>query len=194
MDLNIEFNKKKCLALISKSNKLRQQGKSLSDYDDAKNKELNHYLRLLEYEIFWNCRFLYLQVLENFIHESIEVEEFIQKFNSLRLSNIKALDMDMLQENLKNDIDFQLNPESRGFSRLIDSIFSMLELFDPERTLETDLEIDFENPELILYGIGEYFLKIDLKDNFLPKIQKYCKDFKSSYSISEFSYQKLFHI
>jgi hypothetical protein len=166
----MDFNKQKCLELMVESNKLLQQGKSLRDYDKAKNKELTQYLTLLYDDIFWKSRYQYLQILESFISRSIDIDELIQKFNDLRGSNMKA--SKMREENLENEIDLQLNPQSRGFTKIISSIDTTIDLFDPDITLDMNLK----HPELIGYGISEEFLKLDLKDNFLPRICEYCKE------------------
>jgi hypothetical protein len=154
---------------MAESKKLLQQGKSLWDYDKAKSNELTQYLALLSDDIFWKSRYQYVQILESFISRSIDIEEFIQKFNDLLWSNRKA--SEMREENLENEIDFQLNPKSRGFTEIISSIYMTIDLFDPEVTLDMNLK----HPELIWYGISEEFLRLDLKNNFLPRIYKYWK-------------------
>jgi len=35
--------------------------------------------------------------------------------------------------------------------------------------------MNLKHPELIGYGISEEFLRLDIKDNFLPLIAEYCK-------------------
>jgi hypothetical protein len=35
--------------------------------------------------------------------------------------------------------------------------------------------MNLNHPELIGYGISEEFLRLDIKDNFLPLIAEYCK-------------------
>jgi hypothetical protein len=90
------------------ANKLCPQGKYLGDYDKAKNEELIQYLTLLYDDIFWKSRYQYLQILESFISRSIDIDELIQKFYELRGSNMQA--SEMRQENLENEIDFQLKP------------------------------------------------------------------------------------
>jgi hypothetical protein len=165
----MDFNKQKCLELMAESKKLLQQGKYLWDYDKAKSNELTQYLTLLYDDIFWKSRYQYVQILESFISRSIDIDEFIQKFNNLLRSNRKA--SEMRKENLENEIDFQLNHESPGFSEIISFIYMTIDLFDPDITLDMDLK----NPELIWYGMSEEFLRLDLKNNFLPRIYKYCK-------------------
>lgn len=172
------FNKQKCLELMVESKKLLQQGKSLWDSDKAKSKKLTQYLTLLYDDIFWKSRYQYIQILESFINRSIDVDELIQKFNDLRGSNMKA--SKMREENLEaeaflpeaSEMDFQLNPQSPGFTKIISSIDTTIDLFDPDLTLDMNLK----HPELIGYGISEEFLRLDLKDNFLPRIRAYCKE------------------
>ncbi len=72
---------------------------------------------------------------------------------------------------MASEIDFQLNPQSVGFTKIIGSIYAFIDLFDPDITLEMNLK----HPELIGYGISEEFLRLDIKDNFLPLIAEYCK-------------------
>jgi hypothetical protein len=165
------FNKQRFLELIAESEKLRQEGKSLRDYDKAKDNELTHYYIVLETYIFWQSRSEYLEILQTFINESIDIDQFIKKFDNLRWSNREA--SQMLSENFKNEIDFQLNPESRGFTKIINAIDSAIETLNPDVTLDMNLE----SPDLIGYGISEEFLKIIIKNNFLPRIRKYCKKF-----------------
>jgi len=165
----MDFNKQKCLELMAESKKLLQQGKYLWDYDKAKNKELTEYLTLLYDDIFWKSRYQYLQILESFVSRSIDIDELIQKFNDLLVSNRKA--SKMREENLENEIDFQLNPESPGFSEIISSLTTIIDLVNPDITLDINLKY----PELIGYGISEELLKLCLKNNFLPRIYEYCK-------------------
>ena len=61
-------------------------------------------------------------------------------------------------------MNFQLNPQSVGSTKILSSLDAVVKLFDPD----IDLEI-------IGYGISEEFLRFDLKDNFLPRIGPYCQ-------------------
>jgi hypothetical protein len=164
---------------MKESKKLRQEGKFLWDSDKAKADELNKYLILLSDDIFWNSRKKYLQILEFFVNKKITVDEFMHQFGQLRRSNLKT--SKMCQKNLEaeactvltmaSEIDFQLNPPSVGFTKIIGSIYASIDLFDPDITLDMNLK----HPELIGYGISEEFLRLDIKDNFLPRIAEYWK-------------------
>ena len=176
----MKFNKHKCFKLMKESNKQRKEGKFLWDSDKAKADKLNKYLILLSDGIFWNSRKEYLQILEFFVNKKITVDGFMQQFGQLRRSNLKA--SKMCQKNLEaeacngltmsSEIDFQLNPKSVGFTKIIGSIYASIDLFDPDITLDMNLK----HPELIGYGISEEFLRLDIKDNFLPIISEYCKE------------------
>ena len=171
----MDFSKKRYLELIKESNKLRQEGKFLYDYDKAKYDELSQYVTLLNDDIVWESRKEYLQIIKLFISRRISIDEFIQQYGHLRRSNFEALKR--RQKNLEDlpnesDIDFQLNPQSVGFTEIIGSIYASIDLFDPDITLD----MNFMHPELIGYGISEEFLRLDLKDNFLPRIRAYCKE------------------
>ena len=177
----MEFNKKKCFELMKESKKLRQEGKFLWDFDKAKADELNKYLVLLSDDIFWNSRKKYLQILEFFVNKKITIDEFMHQFGQLRRSNLKT--SKMYQKKLEaeactvltmaSEIDFQLNPQSVGFTKIIGSIYAFIDLFDPDITLEMNLK----DPELIGYGISEEFLRLTIEEDFLPQLKKYCKEY-----------------
>lgn len=71
-----------------------------------------------------------------------------------------------------SETDFQLNPQSLGFTKIIGSIYASIDLFDPD----IDLDMNLKHPELIGYGISEEFLRLRIKDNFLPQIYEYCQE------------------
>lgn len=165
----MDFDRQNYLELKSESNKLLQEGKYLSDFDRSKSQQLRQYITLLRDHLFWKSKDQYLQIIKSFLNGSIDIGKFIQKFDNLRWSNKRA--SEMLEENLENEIDFQPNLESRGFSEIISFIYDTLELFNPEATLDLNLN----HPELLCYGVSEEFLKLDLKDSYLPLISEYCK-------------------
>ena len=70
------------------------------------------------------------------------------------------------------EINIQLNPESGGFIKIISNLHSWTNLCDPDITLEMNLK----QPELIGYGISEEFLRFTIEEDFLPQLEKYCKE------------------
>ncbi len=79
------------------------------------------YLTLLSDQIFWQSRKEYFQMLDLFVSKKITFDEFFNQFYGLRSSNLDVSQMH--EKNLEaeacgiltksNEIDFQLNPESR---------------------------------------------------------------------------------
>ena len=177
---------------MNESKKLRQDGQFLWDFDKAKADELDEYLVLLSDDIFWSSRTNYLQILEFFVNKKIPIDSFMHQFGQLRRSNLKTAEMSQKKLeaeactvlNMASDIDFQLNPQSIGFTKIIGSIYALIDLFNPDITLEMNLE----HPEFLGYGISEEFLRLDIKDNFLPLITEYCKKSKIFYNIPLINY------
>jgi len=176
----MKFNKKKCLALLKERKELRQKGKFFWDFDEAKNHELISYLILLEDQIFWESRKEYIHILDLFVNKKITLDEFFNQFCGLRGSNLKASRMweKKLEEEAfvvfpkSNETDIQLNPESSGFTKIISSLHSLVDACDPDVTYEMNLE----KPELLFYGISEEFLRLIIEEDFLPQLEKYCKE------------------
>lgn len=175
----MKFDWGKCLKLLKERKGLQKEGKFLSDFDKAKANELTRYLTMLCDQIFWENRKKYCQMLDLFIKKTISPDEFLNQFYGLRSSNLKAYRM--WEKNLEeeacgiltqsNKIDFQLNPESGGFTKIISNLHSLTDLYDPDITLEMNLK----HPELIGYGISEEFLRLGIEEKFLPQLEKYCK-------------------
>jgi hypothetical protein len=177
--MKMKFDKDKCLKLLKERKSLQKEGKFLWDYDKAKNDELISYLIMVEDEIFWESRKKYCQILDLFIRKKISLDEFSNQFYVLRGSNLKA--SRMWEKNLEeeacgiltqsNKIDFQLNPESGGFTKIISYLHSLVNARNPDVTLEMNLK----QPELLWYGISEEYLRLRIEKYFLPQLEKYCK-------------------
>ena len=73
----------------------------------------------------------------------------------------------MRKKNLESEIDLQLNPQSRGFTKIISDIYAHIGTFDP----------DLENFESSVYGIkiSEEYLRMIVEYDYLPGIIDYCK-------------------
>ena len=69
------------------------------------------------------------------------------------------------------EINLQVNFKSEGFTKIISFLYSLTDLYDPDVTLE----MNFDEPELRLYGISEEYLRLMIESNFLPKLKEYCK-------------------
>lgn len=175
--MRIKFDKDKCLQLFKEKKSLEKEGKSLRDYDTAKHDELLSYLYWIEDQVFWESRKEYLQILNLVVSKKITLFEFFQQFGRLRYSNFTSYRI--WKKNLEeeacglltqsNKLDFQVNPESYGFTNIISKLHWWIDLSDPDITLEMDLK----NPELSGYGISEELLKIIIEKDFIPELEKY---------------------
>ena len=71
-----------------------------------------------------------------------------------------------------NKMDFQFNPKSYGFTEIISDLHSLVDICDPDVTLEMNLK----QPELLYYGMSEEYLRLEIEEYFLPQLEKYCKE------------------
>jgi hypothetical protein len=178
--MKMKFDKDKCLKLLKERKSLQKEGKLLRDYDKAKNDELISYLILVEDQIFWESRKKYCQILDLFVRKKITLDQLFKQFYRLRGSNLRSATMwkEKLEEEAfvvfpkSTEINIQLNPESGGFIKIISNLHSWTNLCDPDITLEMNLK----QPELIGYGISEEFLRFTIEEDFLPQLEKYCKE------------------
>lgn len=77
------------------------------------------------------------------------------------------------------EINIQVNPKSCGFTKIISYLHSLIDVCDPDVTLEMNLK----QPELLWYEISEEYLRLRIEKYFLPQLEKYCKKSKISDNI-----------
>jgi len=177
----MKFDKHKFLELLKERKSLKKEGKLLEDYDKTKHDELISYLILLEDQIFWESRKEYIQILDLFVSKKITRDQFSRQFCRLRGSNLRSARMwkEKLEEEAfvvfpkSNEIDIQFNPKSCGFTKIISYLHSLVDVCDPDVTLE----MNFKHPELLWYGISEEYLRLRIEEYFLPQLEKYCKEY-----------------
>jgi len=75
---------------IIERKRFEKGGRSLLNFDKARNHELTCYLILLENQIFLKNREKYYQVLDLFTRKIIIIDEFFNQFYGLRRSNLKT--------------------------------------------------------------------------------------------------------
>lgn len=91
------------------------------------------------------------------------MEEFIDQYCQLRGLDNRAITI--REENLESETNIQLESKSVGFTKLISSLYNMIELFD--------FDIEEDNKELLGYGISEKFLRLLIKEDYLLEIREY---------------------
>ena len=87
-------------------------------------------------------------------------------------------------------INIKLNPKYFGFTKLISYLHSLLDVYDPDVTLEMNLK----HPELIFYGISQEYLRLRIEQYFFAQLKSIiCKKFNISY-IQYFSYESIWNV
>lgn len=173
----MKFNKEKFLKLLKERKILKNKSKLLKDYDEAKNAELINFIILIEDQIFWESLEEYIKILDLFVSKKIKLDQFFKQFCSLRSSNLNS--SMILEKKLEeaafmgfpksNKIDINVNPKSCGFTKIISCMHSLLDICDPNVTFEMNLE----HPELLYYRISEEYLRLIIKQDFIPQIENY---------------------
>lgn len=170
----MKFDKNRCVELLKEIRSLQKEGKWFIDYDKAKNDELNNYLTLIENKVFWENGKKYIQLLDLFVTKRMTLDQFSTKFCYLWSSNLNSSDIwiEKLEEedSLKStEINIQINPKSYGFSEIISDLHSLIDLYNPDVTLEMNLK----EPELLGYGISEEYLRLTIEEDFLPQLKAF---------------------
>ena len=83
----MKYNKVRHLELLRRFLDSKKQGK---DLDREKDSELLHYQSKLQDSIFWKSRDQFALLMENFINDSIDMEEFEIAFSRLWWETLKA--------------------------------------------------------------------------------------------------------
>ena len=155
----------------------------LNELTVKENKEFSDMGILMENEVFWNNRNHYLQLINDFLDSKIDSDQFTGKFgklraDNLRLSNFKTSYLFLIQNN------FEVTCESEGFTTIIDNLFIVYDLHDPDIP-------GFELNDSIISDEGlKYYLKVTCR----PKIYEYIKeqeDLRSLRQTRELAQKKL---
>ena len=177
--MTIQFNKKRYFQLLKEKKNLDKEGRSLwySKSNRSKSNELTGYITSLTDQSFWESRHEFIKLLNSVLSNKISIDEFMIQFcglRSLKLNSANTL-IDQLEQEAFDDsmqltpLDIQLNSKSYGLSDIISFLHNLIDLYDPDVTLEMNLE----EPEFFAYGISEEWLKLAIKTEFLPKLKSY---------------------
>lgn len=174
----MEFNIEKFSMLLNEQSKLEQEGKFLSDVNQAKRSELSSYLAMIEDQIFWETRLEYYKLFDLFVTKKISCEDFSDEFDNLICLNrdTSARWIDYFKNEAFNSVtnlnqaDFQINSKSHYFSDLIYKVSYLIDLWDPAVSLEDNVK----HPDLLSsYGISDEYFRLLIEENLLPKMEKY---------------------
>lgn len=174
----MDFNKQNFLNLLKQEELFKSQGKSL---DETLQNKLISYQIMIEDQVFWESCEKYLKIFNLFISKTISMDQFLDQFYMIRSSNLES--RQVLEKKFKEEalnlsspsveITVAFNSKSRGFEKLISTIYSLTDVYDCDVTLESNLN----NPESIYYGMSEEYFRLVIESLYLSKLEKYCKKF-----------------
>lgn len=144
-------------------------------FEEKKSKRRMHLRSLIFDQIYWEKANEYLEIVDSFVNNELAIEDFRTKFYDLRHvaedNSVQLLER-LKQEVLSNQLtltEIEINPRSKGFVDAIDDwIFNLLEMYNPDRTLEDDLE----NEDSVCFSGS--FIRILINNNIRPTLKKYC--------------------
>lgn len=132
------YNKIRHLELLKRLLDFKKQDKHLYWENQDEYMELLHYRGRLEDHAFWNNREQFVLLMENFIHNSIDMEEFEIAFSILWRETLKA--DKAFQMDLKQVENLQLDPRSDRFGSFITFVFRQFEVLEDEDCTEQEVK------------------------------------------------------
>lgn len=138
--------------LLEYEQKLEKTGEYLSL---EKEKELLNYENQISDYFRWEKKNNFIKAMVDFLEDTIDFNHYIDRFYEID-SQIEES-----KENLKSDFKklraFEPDPRSKGFTILIENLFSDIRILEPDDELRTEDEISEKN---LRDGIKEFLLKI----------------------------------
>jgi len=124
------YNKIRHLELLRRFLNFEKQGKDLYMENRDEYFELQEYRSTLYHHIFWKSREQFVLLMENFVYDSIDIEQFESAFSQLYRKTTKVYDAFVIDlERLKN---FQLDPRSYKFGSFITFVYRQFEVLEDE--------------------------------------------------------------
>ena len=124
------YNKIRHLELLRRFLNFRKQGRDLYRENKDEYMELQEYRCALYHHIFWKSKEQFVLLMDNFIHDFIDMEQFEIAFSQLWWENMKAYDA--FEIDLKGLKNFELDPKSNKFGSFITSVFRQFEVLEDE--------------------------------------------------------------
>lgn len=146
---------KNFLKLINQKKEFEKNGKM---FPLEKEKELAIYRTQISDHFRWEQKDEFIETMVNLLENKINLNKYIDQF--YQIQNHINQSKNSLHSNLDKLATFEVDPRSKGFSGLIENLFSDIRTFEPDDNLRTEDEISEES---LRKGVKE----------FLSKIQKY---------------------
>lgn len=151
------IDKTRYFELLKLEKELLKKNKWLFEENREKYLELQNDRVTLSSQLYWKDRKKYSSLIKNCLDNVISAEDFMYEFLNLWENNrddFRALEI--IFKTL--EINFGPNPETVEFADIVDEVFSICEMFDPESSLNEEY--------------NHIWLKDLLEESFL-KMQKY---------------------
>ena len=136
--MTYKYNKVRHLELLRRFLDFRKQSKDLYRENQDEYMELQEYRCALYHHIFWKSKEQFVLLMENFIHNSIDMEEFEIAFTRLWRETFKA--NKAFQMDLKRVENLQLDPRSDRFGSFMTSVFRQFEVLEDEECTEQEVK------------------------------------------------------
>ena len=124
------YNKIRHLELLRRFLNFRKQGRDLYRENKDEYMELQEYRCALYHHIFWKSKEQFVLLMDNFIHDFMDMEQFEIAFSQLWWENMKAFDA--FEIDLKELKNFEPDPKSNKFGSSITSVFRQFEVLEDE--------------------------------------------------------------
>nr|WPV76441.1 hypothetical protein [Naviculales sp.] len=136
--MTYKYNKVRHLELLRRFLDFKKQGKNFHRENRDEDLELLHYQSKLQDYIFWRSREQFALLMENFVNDSIEMEEFKIAFSRLWWENMEA--HNIFKRDLKGLKNFELDPRSDRFCSFVTSVFRQFEILEDEDCTEQEVK------------------------------------------------------
>ena len=136
--MTYKYNKVRHLELLRRFLDFKKQGKNFHKENRDEDLELLHYQSKLQDSIFWKSREQFALLMENFVNDSIDMEEFEIAFSRLWWENMEA--HNAFKRDLKGLKNFELDPRSDRFCSFVTSVFRQFEILEDEDCTEQEVK------------------------------------------------------
>ena len=132
------YNNNRHKQLVIRSQDLKNQGKTLFQENKKEYSELLEYNIAVEEQVFWTNRGEFFLLMNNFLNNIINFDEFETAFTLLYQETRKEFDMFVID--LKQIEKFQPSSRSDRFSSFINAIFREFEELEDEYCTEQQIK------------------------------------------------------
>lgn len=136
--MTYKYNKTRYLELLKRFLNFKKQGKDPYKENQDEGLELLHYQSKLQDYIFLKSREQFALLMENYVNDSIDMEEFEIAFSLLWWESMK--EHVTFKRDLKRVKNFQHNPRSDRFCSFITSVFRQFEVLEDEDATEQEVK------------------------------------------------------